>query len=77
MGNGWIPSPRSPSNSKQPDRYSPLYSPLHRRMEVRTLEKLTQKALNLETKPHTGQGQVSELKTGVLYKKLYAELQRP
>ena len=45
-------------------------------MEVRTLEKLTQKALNLETKPHTGQGQVSELKTGVLYKKLYAELQR-
>ena len=46
-------------------------------MEIRTLEKLTQKALSLETKPHTGQGQVIELKTGVLYKKLSAELQRP
>ena len=76
MENGWIPSPGSPSNSKQVD-IPPLYSPLLRRMEVRTLEKLTQKALNLKTKPHTGQGQVIELKTGVLYKKLYAEPQKP
>lgn len=37
---------------KEPNKYSPLDSPPHGRIEACTLEKLTQEALALEGKPH-------------------------